>query len=117
MLAAGFGIQTVPGELEQLVVRGVMGVSPQNQTMKPHRLRHPRRSDLCQRHDIVERAFAEQLLGFAVERSVEVVMVIRGRTRMMGEQAMLAFTQNSAGRRTLRNPLLGVVVLMRQVRS
>jgi hypothetical protein len=95
----------------------VIRIALQHQTMEPHRLRHPRWSDLGQRHDIVERAFAQQLLGFAVERSVEVVMVIRRRTGMMGEQAMLAFTQNSAGRRTLRNPLLGIVVLMRQVRS
>jgi hypothetical protein len=84
--------------------------------MQPHRLGHPRRRDLGQRDHVVEGAFAEQFLGFAVEWSVEVMMMVRGRAGVMSEQAMLALTENPAGCRTLRHPFFGIVVLMRQVR-
>jgi hypothetical protein len=59
------------------------------QPVAHHGLRYPRRGDFRERDNLVQGARAQQSVGLAVQGRIQIVLVIRGRTGMMREEALL----------------------------
>ena len=67
------------------------------QPVAHHGLRYPRWGEFRERNHLIQGSFAQQSVSFTVQGCIQIVLVIRGRTGMVRQEALLRGAQYALG--------------------
>jgi len=85
MYTSRFRIESVPRERQQLIVQPLVMEMLKHESVASHRFCHACWREFREGNDILKRSFTQEPVGLAIERGIQVVLMIPRSARMMSE--------------------------------